>query len=286
MGAARASPPRVFPVRMSLLLLIAAGAAGGFLVGLVGVGGGVVYVPVLLVYFAGLGVRDPVLAPLVVGSSLLCVGLASASGAYGQWRAGAVRGRVAVVTGLVAGVALTAVSLLVTTRPWYDRTVFQAVFGAILLGVAAQMLRRSRTDEGGAAEAARPGAGALALAGASAGALAAVAGVGGGVVLVPLYHGLLGFPTKVATATSTAAIALIAAVGVVAYAVLGQGADVPAGAVGYVDVGHALALAVPAMLTARLGVWVAHRIAARWVRRAFALVAAATALRLLWGALA
>src|SRR5690606_34568376 len=216
-GAARASPPRVFPVRMSLLLLIAAGAAGGFLVGLVGVGGGVVYVPVLLVYFAGLGVRDPVLAPLVVGSSLLCVGLASASGAYGQWRAGAVRGRVAVVTGLVAGVALTAVSLLVTTRPWYDRTVFQAVFGAILLGVAAQMLRRSRTDEGGAAEAARPGAGALALAGASAGALAAVAGVGGGVVLVPLYHGLLGFPTKVATATSTAAIALIAAVGVVAY---------------------------------------------------------------------
>ncbi|HLT47252.1 MAG TPA: sulfite exporter TauE/SafE family protein [Rubricoccaceae bacterium] len=271
---------------MSLLLLIAAGAAGGFLVGLVGVGGGVVYVPVLLVYFAGLGVRDPVLAPLVVGSSLLCVGLASASGAYGQWRAGAVRGRVAVVTGLVAGVALTAVSLLVTTRPWYDRTVFQAVFGAILLGVAAQMLRRSRTDEGGAAEAARPGAGALALAGASAGALAAVAGVGGGVVLVPLYHGLLGFPTKVATATSTAAIALIAAVGVVAYAVLGQGADVPAGAVGYVDVGHALALAVPAMLTARLGVWVAHRIAARWVRRAFALVAAATALRLLWGALA
>jgi uncharacterized membrane protein YfcA len=270
---------------MSLLLLIAAGAAGGFLVGLVGVGGGIVYVPVLLLYFAGLGVEDPVLAPLTVGSSLFCVGLAAASGAVGQWRAGMVRLRTAAVTGLVAGVALTAAGLLVTTQPWYDRDVFQVVFGLILLGVAAQMGFPSATDEGGAAEVARPGLGVLALAGAAAGALAAAAGIGGGIALVPLYHRLLRFPTKVATATSTAAIAFIAAVGVLTYAALGMGADVPAGAVGYVDPVHALALGLPAMATAHLGVWTARRIEARWVRRLFALVAAATALRLLWDAL-
>lgn len=271
---------------MHFLLLIAAGAAGGFLVGLVGVGGGIVYVPALLLYFAGLGIEDPVLVPLTLGSSLLCVGLASVSGAYSQWRVGAVRLRVAVVTGLIAGIALTAASLLVTTQPWYDRVAFQTVFGVILLTVAAQMLRPSRIDEAGAPEEARPGLGVLALAGASAGALAAAAGIGGGIVLVPLYHNLLRYPTKVATATSTAAIAVIAAIGVVTYAVLGLEAAVPEGAVGYVDVVHGLLLAAPAVLTARAGVWTAHRIEARWVRRAFALVAAATAVRLLWGTLA
>jgi uncharacterized membrane protein YfcA len=250
------------------------------------VGGGIVYVPVLLVYFAGLGVEDPVLAPLTVGSSLFCVGLAAASGAVGQWRAGAVRLRVALVTGLAAGVVLTAATLLVTTRPWYDREVFQVVFGLILLGVAAQMVYGSRSEPVAGPEETRPGLGVLALAGAAAGVLAAAGGIGGGVVLVPLYHGLLRFPTKVATATSTAAIAVIAAVGVVAYAALGLGADVPPGAVGYVDVVHSLALGLPAMATAHAGVWTARRIEARWVRRLFALVAAATALRLLWDALA
>lgn len=270
---------------MHLLLLIAAGAAGGFLVGLVGVGGGVVYVPVLLLSFASLGIADPVLAPLTVGTSLLCVGLASASGAVSQWRLGAVRVRVAVVTGLIAGVALTAASLLVTTQPWYDREVFQVVFGAILLYVAVRMALRANGEDEDGADGAEPGVGALAVAGASAGALAAAAGVGGGIVLVPLYHGLMRLPTRVATATSTASIVLIAAVGVVTYAALGLGADVPAGSVGYVAVPHALALAVPAMLTARAGVWAAHRVEAQWVRRTFALVAAITALQLLRDAL-
>lgn len=266
---------------MALLLLIIAGAVGGFLVGLVGVGGGVVYVPVLLLYFASVGIADSVLAPLTVGSSLLCVGLASASGALTQWRLGAVRVRVAAVTGLVAGLVLTATSLLVTTQPWYNRQAFQTLFGLLLLVVAGRMLRR-RSPAEERPERGEPGLGKLAVAGASAGALAAAAGVGGGILLVPLYHELLRLPTKVAAATSTASILLIAAVGVATYIVLGLGADVPAGAVGYVDVPRSLALALPAMLTARAGVWTAHRVDARWVRLAFALVAAATAVQLLW----
>src|SRR5690606_15500408 len=227
-GAQCAAPLFVFSrIVMAFLLLALGGALGGFLVGLVGVGGGVVYVPVLLLYFTSLGIEDPVLAPLTVGSSLLCVGLASASGAYTQWRAGAVHVRVAVVTGLIAGLTLTAASLLVTTQPWYDRDVFQVVFGLILLGVAVRMVRpRAEAGDDDALPPRRTGLGLLAVSGASAGALAAAAGVGGGIVLVPLYHGPLRLPTKEATATSTASIVVIAAIGIVTYALLGQGVAV------------------------------------------------------------
>ncbi len=270
----------------SLSLLLAAGAAGGFLVGLVGVGGGIVYAPALLFFLRARGVEDPVLTPLVLGSSLLCVGAAALSGALRQWRAGAVHARVALVSGLAAAAAVTATGRLVTTRPWYDARAFAAVFGGVLLLVAVRMVwpgNRSAEVEAGAA-APRTGTALLAVAGLLAGALSVLAGVGGGTVLVPLYNGPVRLPLKTAVGTSAAAIVLVAAAGVVTYAVLGWGAPVPPGSVGYVDVGHALVLVAPALVTARWGVDVAQRVDARWIRYGFAALATAMAARLLWGA--
>jgi uncharacterized membrane protein YfcA len=267
-----------------LLLLALGGLAGGFLVGLVGVGGGIVYAPVLLVAYQHRGIEDPVLTPLVLGTSLFCVGLAAASGAVAQWRAGAVEPRVALVSGAVAAVTVPLTGRFVTTQPWYDREAFAVVFGLLLVGVALRMLLEKTRDEGVQAEAGPAGPGALVGAGAAAGALSAVAGVGGGVVLVPLYHNLLRLSTKAAVATSTAAIVLIAAVGVATYAVLGWGT--PGTTLGYVDPVYGVALALPAMLTARLGVYVGHRLPARTVRVSFACIALVVAARLLWGVLA
>ena len=58
-----------------------------------------------------------------------------------------------------------------------------------------------------------------------------------------------------------------------------------AGAVGYVDFGHAVWLAVPALFTARLGVRVAARVDVQAIRWGFAALATVVALRLIWRAL-
>ena len=63
-----------------LVLLLLAGALGGFVAGLVGVGGGIIFGPVLFFVFQAAGITDPVLTPLTLGSSLLCTFAASASG--------------------------------------------------------------------------------------------------------------------------------------------------------------------------------------------------------------
>ena len=141
------------------------------------------------------------------------------------------------------------------------------------------MPTRSPTDG------ARRSLGRLAVTGLGAGTIASLAGVGGGVVMVPAFSGLVRLPMKVAAGSSTAAITIITAVGVATYVVLGLGAPVPDGALGYVDWRSAAVLALPAVVTARLGVATAHRIDVRTVQLSFAAFAAIVAARLLWNAL-
>ncbi|GIV57907.1 MAG: anion permease [Rhodothermaceae bacterium] len=226
------------------------------------------------------------LAPLTIGTSLLCTLVVGASSAWFHHRRGAVDGRVALAAGAASAAAVVAMTRLVTTRPWYDATVFQVVFGLLLLATVARMVRGRRSGIDGKAPPGRPSWAVLAGTGAAAGIVATAAGVGGGIVLVPAYHRLLHLPMHRAVGTSSATIVLIAVVGVLSYATAGGGAPVPATALGYVDAGRAMLLAVPALVAARLGVWTAHRIDTRALRLSFAVLAAFVALRLLYGALA
>ena len=269
-----------------LLVLVLIGALGGFLAGLIGIGGGVIFGPALFFVFQAAGIQDPVLTPLTLGSSLFCTLAASASGAVGQRHARAIDGRAAIVTGGIAAAIGVAVAVFVSTQPWYDKTAFQIVLGLVLAVVVVRMLTdRSEADGTLSTDGARRGWGRLATTGTVAGALASLAGVGGGVVLVPAFHSLIRLPLKVASGTSTASIVLITGALTITYALLGLDAPVPEGALGYVGWRASAALAVPAIVTARVGVWAAHRLDVRVIRYAFAALAAFVAARMLWDAL-
>ena len=271
---------------MDIYLLLAAGAVGGFIAGLVGVGGGIIFGPVLFFWFQSQGIQDPVLTPLTLGSSLLATFLAALSGAIAQHRKKAIDWRTAGIVGGLAGLVVTVLSLYVTTKPWYSKEEFQVVLGVVLVAVVVRtLLKKDSHGNSLSTDGARRNVGFLALIGAGAGAIAAAAGVGGGVIMVPAFNGLVRLPLKVAAGTSTAAITIIALTGVLVFALLGLGADVPPTASGYVDIQNALLLGAPAMLTARIGVSVAHRINVRWVRYSFAAFAAAVAAKLIWSTL-
>lgn len=274
-----------------VLILVGAGLAGGAVAGMIGVGGGIIFAPVLFFFYRGAGVPPEVIAPLTIGTSLLCTLLASLSSAYSQFRRASVDGRVAVQVGCFSAVAVFLMTRYVTTQPWYDGQAFQVVFALVLLSVAVRMVAGARggsPSDGSPSDdppKGRPaGAGALAGMGAAAGGIASAAGVGGGIVLVPSYHHLLHLPMHRAVGTSSATIVLISLVGVVTYLLSNGGALVPGTAVGYVDVVPALLLAVPAVVTARAGVWLAHRTNRRTLRLCFALIAAFVSLRMLWNA--
>ncbi len=274
---------------MQIGVLAGAGLAAGFVAGLIGLGGGVVFTPVLLVYFRGLGVSAELAPKLTIGTSLLCTLVAALASAFFQLRRGAVLRRVAWSVGPASAVAVFLMTLLVTTRPWYDATVFQVVFALLLLGVVGRMVlsKKSTSAEEAGSEGERDWSrGRLAGIGAAAGVVASAAGVGGGVVLVPAYNRVVRLPMHEAVGTSSATIVLISLAGIFSYAALGWNAEVPfSTAVGYVDVGRGLLLAVPSVFTARLGVAAAHRIRTRPLQLVFAAVALFVAGRMLYGAL-
>jgi len=270
---------------LHILLLVGAGLVGGFLAGLVGIGGGVIFAPVLFVYFQTIGVSPELVTPLTLGSSLFCTLLASLSSTYFHTRRRAVIWQLALWTGVFSALAVSATTRFMTTQPWYDKEVFQAVFSTLLLLVSLRMFIQQKEQEvkENMPQFRLP---VVAATGTIAGMIAAAAGVGGGVVMVPAFHRFLKVPVHRAVATSSATIVFISMAGVLSYMWRGWNVPVDLPALGYVDVGHALLLAIPAILTARLGVYTAHRMQTVWLRRSFAVVAMLIAVRLLYRVLA
>ncbi len=270
-----------------VVLLVTAGLSGGFVAGLFGVGGGIVFAPVLFFYYQEIGVSPEALAPLTIGSSLFCTMISAAASTWVQYEKKAVVNRVAVIVGLFSAAIVLVMTRWVTTRPWYDGEAFQIVFSIVLLALVARMLVRFESEpEKDVFDTRRLGGGMLAGTGTAAGAIASAAGVGGGVVLVPAYNHFLRLPMHIATGTSSATIVFISLAGILAYGWLGQEANTPELTLGYVDAIRGLFLAIPATLTARLGVRAAHRLNQRMLQLLFAALAGIVALRLLWDVVA
>ncbi|HEX3692017.1 MAG TPA: sulfite exporter TauE/SafE family protein [Solirubrobacteraceae bacterium] len=110
----------------------------------------------------------------------------------------------------------------------------------------------------------------LATIGTAAGAFSGLFGVGGGSVMVPLLVLWLGYDSRRATATSLAAIIVIAA-----FAAIVQGTY------GNVRVGDAVLIGIPAVGGVLLGTWLQQRIRTREISLLFAALLVATAVELL-----
>jgi uncharacterized protein len=271
---------------LSIVILVSAGLCGGFLAGLVGVGGGVIFAPVLYFYFSHLGIPDEIATPMTLGTSLMCTFMAALSGAMAGSRSGLVLWRIALTAGAFSAVAVYLMTNFVTTQPWYSGTVFQVVLGVVLLVVVWRMLTGKRVGDAPDWRArARASLPLVGFSGAAAGSVAAAAGIGGGVVLVPIYNGVMRLPLKHATATSIATIVIISISGVISYVLTGLGADTVPGSLGYVDYSRAMVLGIPALVTARWGVQTAGRANVKVIRFVFAGFAGFVALRLLYGAI-
>lgn len=138
-----------------LFLLLGAGLTAGFVAGLIGVGGGVIFAPVLFFYYQSIGVPPEIIAPLTIGSSLFCTLLAAVSSAWTQYRRNAVIVRMALTVGAFSALAVFLLTRFVTTQPWYDGAAFQAVFSLVLLFVVGRMVFRKGESEAAGEEGVR-----------------------------------------------------------------------------------------------------------------------------------
>jgi uncharacterized membrane protein YfcA len=249
-----------------LLLLIAilavSGIVAGFAAGLLGVGGGIVTVPVLEYSLRFAGVPEEYRMHVAVATSLAAIIPTSLSSARMHHGRGAVDGELArrwavpVVLGAAAG------SLLASHAP---QAVLAGVFGCVALLIAAKMLLP--LDHVRAAQNVPRGAGGLSLA-ALIGCVSAVMGIGGGTLTVPTLN-LCGYPIHRAVGTAALFGIFISIPGTAGYLLARPPVELPWATVGFVSLVGLAVIAPGSMLTARLGARVAHALSRRRLAQAF-----------------
>ena len=117
----------------TVILALLLGALAGVTSGLLGVGGGILFVPVLVAL--GLGQVE------AAATSLLAVVPTATVGAYRQSRYGNLRVRAAVVIG-IASIAGVEIGVRIATS--VPEHVLRRLFGVLLIGVALQVAWRAR----------------------------------------------------------------------------------------------------------------------------------------------
>jgi uncharacterized membrane protein YfcA len=253
---------------------LAIGMTVGFLAGLLGIGGGMVMVPMLVFVFTAKGFPAEHMMHLSLATSMATIVFTSISSVRAHHRHGAVDWRVALAMapGIVAGaLGATLIAGFVPTRAL---AVFFAVF---MLYASLQMffeVKPKPTRQ-------LPGAAGLFGVGAGIGALSSVLAAGGAFLSIP-FLARCNVPLKRAIGTAAANGFPIAVAGTAGYVLNGlRVSGLPDGSLGFVYV-PALAIIVAAsMPMAPLGAKLAHRLPVKRLRIAFALVLLALALRML-----
>jgi uncharacterized membrane protein YfcA len=186
------------------LLAAALATVVGLALGLLGGGGAILTVPIL-VYVLGLTPK------VAVPVSLVVVGLASAVGAAGHWRAG----RLIPGEGMrFAGFAMAGAFFGARAGLLLPDRVQLGIFAGVVLVAAVAMWRSvGRAVPMGPAHPAWH----VSAAGAGVGALTGLVGIGGGFLFVPALVSMLRYPVAKATAVSLLVIALNAAAALVGY---------------------------------------------------------------------
>lgn len=259
------------------LALAATGVFTGFVAGLLGLGGGIIVVPVLYAILPHLGVAKDARMHVAVGTSLAVIVATTLVSAWSHARIGNVDGGLfrRIAPPLLVGAILgTLVAGLVSGH------VLAGIFGGIVLLIAFYMafFGTVRISDH------LPGHPLREIATGVIGLLCVIMGVGGGSLMVP-FLAAYGFDLKKAVGTSAALSPVIAGVGVVGFAVAGWGvAGLPPASLGYVNALGFVMIAPIAMALAPVGARVARGLPQRSLRIVFAVFLAATGLDMLYDA--
>jgi len=262
-----------------IAILAASGVIAGFAAGLLGVGGGIVTVPVLEYSLRFVGVPEEYRLHVAVATSLAAIIPTSISSARTHHQRGAVDWSLARRWGLFIVLGAIAGSLLASQAPL---AVLAGVFGCVALSIAAKMLLPLDDLR---LSAAVPGGAVGGLIAAFIGGVSAIMGIGGGTLAVPTLN-LCGYPIHRAVGTAAFFGIFISIPGTVAYLTAQPPVELPWSTVGFVSLAGLAVIAPGSMLTAPLGARVAHSLSRRRLSQAFGIFLLVVGARMLYRALA
>jgi uncharacterized protein len=253
------------------ILLVAVGALSGFLAGVFGIGGGAILVPVFYECFGLAGVPLEIRMPLCVGTSLAIIIPTSISSYRAHHARGAIDKDILRAWWLPILMGVLAGSVIARYAP---ERLFKIVFVMVAYFAAVRLLAARESWKFGDD---LPKGPLMRIFGLGVGLLATLMGVGGG-LFANLLMTFYGRPIHQGVATSSAIAVLISIPGAIGYVYAGWPAaahypDVAALqfplALGYVSLIGAVLVMPMSLLTAPLGVRVAHAMSKKTLERSY-----------------
>jgi len=229
------------------------GAVAGTLAGLLGIGGGIIIVPVLALVFKSQGIHSDVLMHVSIGTSLATIVVTSISSIRAHQKHRAILWPVfkKITPGIICGGLLGAMLAKMIAGDY-----LRIMFGLFMLMVAAQMIFGNTTSP----HRQLPRVPGMIFFGALIGTISSLMGVGGGSMSVPFLT-WCNITIRNAIATSAAIGLPIAIAGVAGFIITGWGvANRPQWSLGFVNFPAFFSIVVASTLFAPLGAKISHRI--------------------------
>ena len=260
---------------ITIVELAALGLTGGFMAGLLGVGGGMVLVPFLTWILASRGVDNELAVKMSIATSMATIIFTSISSVRAHHKRGMVRWDL--VKGIAPGIMIGALVVSIGVFALLKGAWLSVVFGVLVILAALQMLldRKPKPTRQ------IPGTSGQLAAGSVIGFLSGLLGAGGGFLSVP-FMTWCNVAIHNAVATSAALGFPIAVFNVIGYVLGGWSvAGRPEWSIGYVWLPALAVIASCSVLMAPLGARTAHALPVKTLKRIFAGILMALAISML-----
>ena len=251
---------------LPLIIYVLVGAVAGFLGGLLGIGGGLVTVPALLVTFTLLGFPEASSMRVAIGTSLGAMVFTSCVSAISHLLRNGIYWPLfrTLTPGIVVGAVLNA---LLAKRLSGNELKLLFGFFECVCGLYFCFFRQKKRVQ----EFKIPNFLILFVIGLGVGALSTLLGIGGGLVTLPILLSF-GTPMKNAIATSAAMGFFTAIVGTVSFLLIGLHEKTFEGAIGYLYVPAFITIGIASMLAVPLGVKLTYRLPTSLLKRIFGVI--------------
>ena len=248
-----------------VILLIIAGGLGGFVSGLLGVGGGIVFVPILDYFLHKNGVQGEDLVRYTLANSFFAIFISGLTGSLKAFRMGSIHLPTLFAVGISAIISILITSWFISLGNWYSPLVFKLVFSAMLIFTLIKTMMHIEVHGSEERMNTRMGVNI----GLMTGLVSGLSGLGGGIIMIPLFMILGNMNIKKASSLSLAVIPLLSVPNVIYYS-FAEPATSIAGSTGYLAWSLALPMVAGVMLTVRLGLITAHKLSAKSIKIIFA----------------